>query len=179
MAEARGDSRWFYRGVFALVAALVLFVRLLPLETTPGRLPGPDVMACLTLAWTLRRPDYVPPVLIAAVFLAEDILTLRAPGLWAATMVLGAEFLRSRAELMREVTFPLEWLAVALVLAGMFLVQRVVLAVVFVPQPPLGVALVHLVVTVLAYPVAVALSHVLLRVRKPATGEVDALGRRP
>jgi len=42
-------------------------VRILPLSTEPGSVPGPDVVLCLTFAWVLRRPEYVPALLIAAV----------------------------------------------------------------------------------------------------------------
>ena len=45
----------------------------------PARWPGPDLIAVrLTLAWVLRRPDYVPALLIALVVLVEDLL-LHAP----------------------------------------------------------------------------------------------------
>ena len=63
MAEAASrNGRWLHRAAFALIAAAVLFLRLLPIDTMPGGLPGPDVMACLTLAWALRRSaDRVAP----------------------------------------------------------------------------------------------------------------------
>lgn len=178
MAEPQRDDRWLRRGLFVLVAGAILFVRLVPVQAEPGRLPAPDLLFCLACAWVLRRPDYLPPLLIAAVFLLEDMLTLRPPGLWALAVLLGTEFLRGRAVLLREVTFPLEWAIVAGVMAAAFLFNRIVLAVAFVPQPALSDALLHLLTTVLAYPLAVLASHHLLGVRKPATGEVDALGRR-
>lgn len=75
--------------VYVVVAFAILFVRLLPLS--PGRvaMPGPDVLLCLTIAWVLRRPEQVPVLVIAAVFLIEGLLMLRPPGLWAAVVVVG------------------------------------------------------------------------------------------
>lgn len=178
MAEQLRDDSWGFRLLFAGLAALWLFLRMLPLRSEGGGWPGPDLLLCLTFAWALRRPDYVPPLLVAGVVFLEDMLTLRAPGIWALAVLLGSEFLRGRAVLMREVPFLLEWAVVAAVMTAAMLFVRVVQAVAFVPQPPLGAALVHLVATLLAYPLVVLVSHHVFRVRKPATGEVDALGRR-
>lgn len=178
MAEPIRDDRWPYRALFVLLAAALLFLRLLPVGLLPARLPAPDLLLAGTFAWALRRPEYLPPLLVAAVFLVEDMLTLRPPGLWTLAVVLGAEFLRSRAVLMRDISFLLEWAIVAAVMAAAMLATRLVLAVAFVPQPALAEGLVLLVLTALSYPLVVVVSHRALGVRKPATGEVDALGRR-
>jgi len=178
VAEPIRDDRWLYRTLFVLAAAALLFLRMLPVGVLPGRLPAPDLLLCLTFAWALRRPEYLPPLLVAAVFLVDDMLTLRPPGLWTLAAVLGTEFLRSRAVLMRDISFLLEWAIVAAVMAAAALATRMVMAVAFVPQPALADGLVHLLLTALSYPLAVLVSHLALGVRKPATGEVDALGRR-
>jgi rod shape-determining protein MreD len=67
---------------------------------------------------------------------------------------------------------------VAGVLAAMTLGYRLVLAIVMVPQDPLDLSLLKLGFTVASYPVMVLLLHFVFRVRKPATGEVDELGRK-
>jgi rod shape-determining protein MreD len=178
MAEPLPTGVWSYRLLFVALAALLLFLRLLPLGSVAGRWPGPDLLLCLTLAWVMRRPDYVPALLIAAVVLLEDMLLLRPPGLWAAMVVLAAEFLRARAALTRELTFAVEWLLVAGVMVAATLGYRLVMALVMLPQVSLGQALVQALATILCYPVMVVASRLAFGVRKPATGETDAYGRR-
>lgn len=178
MAEPVWTTPWRYWALFAGLAAASLFLRLLPMDLMPGRLPGPDLLLCLVLAWVLRRPDYMPALLVAVVFLIEDLILMRPPGLWALVVLLGTEFLRHRQALMRELGFPAEWGMVSLVVTAMFLAERLALSLSVVPMPALGLSTLQLVMTVLAYPLVVAACHALMRVRKPATGEVDALGRR-
>ena len=177
MAEAATRRPLGYWSLFLALAALWLFVRLLPLNTLPAALPGPDLMLCLTFAWVLRRPGYMPAPLVAGVFLVEDLLLMRPPGLWALLVVLGTEFLRNRQALLREVTFPAEWAMVAVVAFAILVAERVVLFLLIVPQPALGQSLLQMIFTMALYPLVVLGSHFILKVRKPATGEVDALGR--
>lgn len=178
MADALPAGHWPYRLLFLALAALSLFLRMLPLQTLPSVWPGADLLACLTIAWVLRRPDYVPVLLIVLVFLVEDMLTLRPPGLWTAIVVLGTEFLRSREPLTRELPFPLEWAMVAAVLLGMMLANRLALAMTISPQPGFASTFLRSVLTILAYPAIVGFSRLLFGLRKSATGEVDARGRR-
>lgn len=178
MAEGKPRGVWPFRAAFLGVAILSLFLRLLPLSTLPSSWPGPDLLVGLAFAWVLRRPDYVPALLIAAIFLIEDLLTLRPPGLWAMFTVLGAEFLRSREPLSRELPFPLEWAMVAAVILLMTLGNRLVLALVVSPQSDFGYAFEQMLLTIACYPVIVVLSQLLFGVRKSATGEVDSRGRR-
>lgn len=177
MAEPVSSTPWRFWALFLGLAGLSLFLRLLPLGSAQHGLPGPDVLVLLILAWVLRRPDYIPAPLVAAVIVLEDILLMRPPGLWALVVLAGSEFLRARQPLMRELPFALEWAFVAAVLAAMWVVERGVLTVLLVARPPLGADALMLVGTVLAYPLAVLFTHHVLRVRKPAMGEVDALGR--
>lgn len=178
MAEGVPSTVWAYRALFAVLALALLFLRLLPLGSVAGAWPGPDLLMCLTFAWVLRRPDYVPLVLIALVVLLEDLLLMRPPGLWAALMVLGAEFLRNRTSLTRELSFVVEWVLVAGVMAAVVMGNRLVLAVTMLDQPSLGQTIIQLVASILCYPVVVFLSRLAFGVRKPAAGEIDAYGRR-
>ena len=167
-----------HRGIYLLVVLALLFLRLLPLGDGAARLPGPDLVLCLTLAWLLRRPDYLPALLIAAVFFLEDLLLMRPPGLWTAVVLLGTEVLRSRIALTRELSFVVEWLFMAALMLAMFLGYRLILAVTFLPQVAFGYALAQVLASILFYPVVVWLSHVTLGVHKPGMGEVDEMGRR-
>jgi rod shape-determining protein MreD len=178
MAEPIPAGVWAHRALYVAIAAALLFLRMLPLGSVAGRWPGPDLLLCLTLVWVLRRPDYVPALLIALVVLLEDLLLMRPPGLWAALVVLAAEFLRARAALTRELTFVVEWLLVAGVILAATLGFRLVMALVMLPQVSLGQTLVQALATILCYPAVVVASRLAFGVRKPATGETDAYGRR-
>ena len=57
MAEGVPAAVWAHRGLYAALALLMMFVRLLQLGSVAGGWPGPDVLLALTLAWALRRPD--------------------------------------------------------------------------------------------------------------------------
>jgi rod shape-determining protein MreD len=178
MAEGVPSTVWAFRGLYAVLAAALLFIRLLPLGSEAGSWPGPDVLMCLTFAWVLRRPDYVPALVIAMVVLLEDLLVMRPPGLWAALMVLGAEFLRNRAALTRELSFVIEWVLVSGVMVAAIFGYRMALTLTMLDRVSLGQAMVQLVASILCYPIVVAVSALAFGVRKPAAGEVDAYGRR-
>ena len=178
MAETRRARILRYSALFVGVVALSLFFRMLPLSAYGPAFPAPDLLLCLTMAWVVRRPDYLPAPLIAAAFFLEDLLLMRPPGLMALLVLLGTEFLRRRNALIRGLPFWLEYALVATVLTAIFLGNRLILAIVMVPQVPLGLSFAQFVGTVLLYPLAVLVSHFVLGVRKPATGEVDALGQK-
>lgn len=177
MGDGVGNGIWLARAMFAVAVTVMLFLRLLPLQAEAGTLPGPDLLMCLCCAWVLRRPDHLPALLIAGAVLVEDMLLMRPPGLWAALMLLGTEFLRSRAAFSRELTLVSEWVMVAVVMLAMMLAFRVVMAVTLLPQPGLGLTLIQFLFSVLAYPFVVGALRLAFGLRKPATGEVDALGR--
>ena len=169
---------WLMRALYFGLCFLVILVHLLPLEITVSRVPAPDFMACLTLAWVLRRPEFVPLVLIAAVFLLADFFFLRPPGLYAALAVLGAEILRSRGEAFYEMPFSFEWVLVAVILTGMAVGNQVLHAVTLLEAPSLGLSLIQLILTIVAYPLVVVLSRSIFGVRRRHPGEIDVLGRR-
>jgi len=169
---------WRYRVVFVGLVAVSLFFRLLPLGGSTRGWPGPDLVLCLICAWTMRRPDYLPIGLVAVVVVLEDLILMRPPGLWAALVVLAAEFIRSRVALTRELAFAVEWLLVAGIMVSLFVAYRVIFALAFLPQAGFGFAIVQVIWSILCYPLVVAISRLALDLRKPAMGEVDAYGRR-
>jgi rod shape-determining protein MreD len=166
-----------HRVLFLLLAALLFFLRLLPLHSEPGGWPGPDLLLCLGFAWVLRRPDFMPFWLLGGVIFIEDLLMMRPPGLWAALALGGSEFLRSRIPLMREVNFGLEWILTAAVMAVLFLANRAIFTLTLLPQGLIEGEIKHLIVTIAAYPVVVGVSILAFGLRKPAMGEVDSAGR--
>lgn len=170
------SSTWGYRVLFVALSMAVTFVQLLPLDMGPGQIPGPDVLLLLALSWVVMRPDLVPVVLIAAVFFLADILFMRPLGLWTLLVVLATEFLRSRTLVLRDTTFLLEWVLIAAVIAAIFVANAVLLAIVAAPQSGLGLTLIGLVFTILAYPLVVILAGRTFGIRKVLPGETDRLG---
>lgn len=167
---------WIWRGVFVLAVTAMLFVRILPISIEAGKLPGPDLLMVLCCAWTLRRPEHLPVLLIAAAVLVEDMLLLRPPGLWTAIMVLGTEFLRSRAAFSRELSLLAEWIMIATVMLAMAMSYRLIMAVTVLDQPSLGITLVQTFSSILAYPVVALILHFGFSLRR-ATGDGDKFGR--
>lgn len=178
MVESTHAGRWTYRGVFLALVTLVIFAKLLPLNPGPGKFPGPDLLVLMACAWVVRRPDYLPVVLVVLVFLMADFLFMRPLGLWTALAIMGLEALRRRSVVLRDVGFLTEWLTVSVVITGMFLANALVLKVFLVDQPGLGLTLIRLISTLLVYPVVVVLAARAVGLRKIAPGEVDRLGHR-
>lgn len=194
MIDGATREVWAHRILFVVLALVFMFFRLLPLgevidpcgpEDTGCRLaawfshmPGPDLLLCIIFAWTMRRPDYLPVLLIAAVVLLEDLIVLRPPGLWTGLVVLVSEIIRSRVALTRELNFGVEWLLVSAMMVVLLIVYRLAFGLVLLPQPPFGFAMVQVLWSILCYPLVVFLSRVVLDLYKPGMGEVDAYGRR-
>ena len=167
-----------HRLLFLVLASVIFYLRLLPLQPNFGTWPGPDVLLCLVFCWTQRRPDFLPFWLVAIVIFIEDLLMMRPPGLWAALVVGGSEFLRTRAPITRELNFGVEWVLVAVMILGLGLLNRLVFAFTLLPQVPFDAALLQLFASILAYPVVVGLSVLGFGLRKPALGELDSAVRR-
>ncbi|MCB1358253.1 MAG: rod shape-determining protein MreD [Maritimibacter sp.] len=163
--------RWGYALLFAVLAGLVVFLRILPTGGDAGGLPPPDFIVLAGLAWVAQRPDYVPVLLFAALLVVTELLFLRPPGVASGLAVIGLEAMRSRAGLLRERGFFTEWITAGVILALLLVAERIVLAVFFVDQPAFTLAVLGLFVNIAAYPAVAALSVWVLRVRRLAPGE--------
>jgi len=197
MVDPRTATRIGYRLLYLALAALILFLRLLPLSSGtspwpvptsilermpdwlyPYEWPGQDTLLCLTIVWVLRRPDFIPALSIAAVFLLDDFLSMRPPGLWAMIVLVGTEFLRKRENATRDLPFLAEWMMAGLVIAAMVIANRIALTVFMIPQVSLGPALIQMIATIAVYPILAYAMQLAFDLRRAATGEVDAFGQR-
>ncbi|WP_095590281.1 rod shape-determining protein MreD [Actibacterium ureilyticum] len=174
MVDPATTQRWMHYGLFVAVAGAILFILILPLSTTPQKIPGPDLLVCLAFAWVQRRPDYLPPLLLAAILLVADFLLMRPPGLWAILTLLGAEFLRTRHQGSGEMPFPAEWGFVAVVVILMALINWIVLGITVVPHHDLPSALIRAVMTIIAYPLIVLVTRQVFNIRRAGTGDMES-----
>ena len=163
---------WLFRAGFFLLAGFAGFVQLLPLDIGPGDwVPGQELVLVMALAWVVRRPEYVPALLLAAVFLIADILFMRPPGLWAALVVLAGEFLRRRRARAFAATLFTEWVLIAMVILVMKGVEVVMLLLSGASHADMDMTIMHLGLAILLYPVVVLLSERVLGVRKLHPGD--------
>lgn len=200
MPELSPLRLWSMRAAYLGLSLFIILCHLMPLELAPrgwvwedgDTLPGigaqpvyrtgwaaPDFLLALTFAWSLRRPEYVPPLAIAAVFLLSDFLFLKPPGLGAALVVSAALILQARSRGLRDQTFALEWFTMAITVIGLALATRMVAALFLLPQPGVELVAMQVIGTVLVYPVVVLLSFLVLQLRKSAPGDVERQGQRP
>ena len=171
-----GRRLWGYRATYLLLTSLIAFAALLPFGPDDG-VPGPELTFCLTCAWVLRRPDYVPIWLLIPVLLLQDALMMRPLGLWTLITFLVTEYLRRRVDHSEALPF---WSEVALVSAwivaafGLYHVSHLLLLAE--TAPVRGLALQAL-ATIVFYPL-IAIFSQLIGVRRLAPGELDTLGSR-
>ncbi len=117
--------RWAYALLFAAIAALVVFLRILPTGGSAGGWPPPDFIVLAGFAWVAQRPDFVPVLLFAALLVVTELLFLRPPGVASGLAVIGLEAIRARAGLLRERGFLTEWITVGVILALMLVAERI------------------------------------------------------
>ncbi|EPX86698.1 hypothetical protein ruthe_01516 [Rubellimicrobium thermophilum DSM 16684] len=163
---------------YLAIAALLTAASLLPLNTVPRPWAAPDILLAVTAAWAARRPDTLPVLAVAGVFLMADFLFQRPPGLFTALVLGLTEWLRSRAPALRRGSFPAEWAAVGAGIVAVALLNRVVLDLAMTPQAPLGLTLIQILLTVALYPLIAGLAQIAFGLHRPAQGEVDNLGHR-
>ena len=177
MIDGASIKIWIYRAGFVLLALLLTFGELLPLNTKPITWVMPDVLLCLTFACCVRRPKYVPMIFIAAVFLFQDLLLNRPPGLFAALVLMAAEWLKRRSLRSEEFSFLREYLSVLLALIVIFSCFRWAHGLALLPLPQPYLTFSELLSTALFYPVIVLLAQAVLKIRRPGIGDIEATAR--
>ncbi|MEM1236767.1 MAG: rod shape-determining protein MreD [Pseudomonadota bacterium] len=177
MGSAAGSYIWTMRAAYLGLSVIVIFVQLLPLETTPRGWVGPDLLLALTFVWVARRPDLAPIWAVAAIFLLSDLLLQRPPGLWSACVVIATEVLRARTSDLREIGFAVEWGIAAIILIGLYLAYTVLWSLTVPFAISNGLLAMQLAFTILVYPLVAIASGAILGVAKAAPGQTDAQGR--
>lgn len=177
MADRSSLRLWGMRILYPLLALVVLFVALLPLDLTPRHMAGPDVLVALTFAWASRRPEQVPMISVAGVMLLADFLLQRPPGLWAGLILIATEWLKSQERRLRDSTFADEMLTVAVTLLIVTLLYRAILSAVIVSPGALSLTAMQFAATLLAYPILTGILYVVFGLRRSAPGEFNPVGR--
>jgi rod shape-determining protein MreD len=67
----------------AMLAMLAAVIANLPVSVTGGLIPVPVLALAPVYFWTLVRPDLMPPFVVLALGLLEDLLSGGPPGVWA------------------------------------------------------------------------------------------------
>jgi rod shape-determining protein MreD len=173
MDNSTSSRIWWFRVLFVVLAISLIFLRLLPLETLPKTWAGPDLLLALIFAWSMRRPQAIPSLLIAMVVLTEDMMLHRGPGLQAALVVTAAAWLKLTWSYNPDMSPLREWMIVALAIVGVMLATRFFLIVFFVPLPSLGLHLSQMFMTILIYPVVAVFSHFMLGLRSFGSTDPD------
>lgn len=177
MSAEPSGRLWMMRAAFAGLMLLILFVLILPVETSvPGRWAGMDLIMCFAMAWAVRRPEFVPVGLLAAMFLLADLLLQRPPGLWAVLLLLACERLKSQSPGLRDAGFPTEYITVATLIILIYVANRLALVVLLIDLPPLGLYFLQMIATLVVYPLAVFVTHVFLGVRKQSASDLGSGG---
>lgn len=169
--------RLLFTLMFLGICSVIIFTRMLPLHSGAAAFPPPDLILCFAFAWTVRRPDYVPVLLVAAVLVVADMLSLAPPGLAPFLTIIGLEQLRSRQGLLTKQPFAVEWGMVTVIFTAMMLLERIILGVFLVPQTSFGLSVLSLVMTVIFYPIAVGVSTLGFRIEKVKPGDYDPEAR--
>ncbi|QDY69612.1 hypothetical protein [Qingshengfaniella alkalisoli] len=177
MADNRLLDRVVHGLIYVGLCGCALFVRLLPLPPMLPNLPAPEIMLCLTLAWMLRRPDYLPAWLITVMFLLSDFFLYRPPGLNALIVTAICTLLRSRNPAPRPVPFTVEIALITGLVLSVVTANWLAQALLFIQHPSYWRTIAVVPVTVLAYPFTLALSHYVIGIRrlKPRYGRIRGL----
>ncbi|WP_339771720.1 rod shape-determining protein MreD [uncultured Pseudosulfitobacter sp.] len=178
MSEQSQFHLWMMRAGFCVLVLVILFFQILPLQTQPGQWAPPDLLIGFVFAWSVRRPEYVPPLMLAILLLLADLLLQRPPGLYAALVLLASENLKARARALRASTLMAEFLTVAMLMVAVAVAYRLVHKLMLIDTAPMGLSLLQLGLTILSYPLVVLVTHSIMRVRKTGPGDLETAGGR-
>lgn len=165
--------RFLFRCLFFGLCAVVIFLKMLPLTTGPRLVPGPDLLFCLTAAWIMRRPRWAPVGIIVLMHVVADLLFMRPVGLWPALTLLGYEYLRRQALSSTEVAPAAEIGLVSACFAALICANALIHALLGIPQANFGLQVLHVIITILFYPLVIAFSVYITGVRRARPSDMD------
>lgn len=164
---------WSRRFVFVVLSGFIILIQYLPIEDRWPNIPGPDAIVAICFAWTLRRPEIMSPILIAATLLFADLMLSRPPGLWALIVLAGSVYLATRQRDLNQALFGVEWMYVSITILICFLVNYLAMFVFFLPTQNGLITAVQCLITILIYPIVVVASSKLFGIQKTVYSETN------
>lgn len=164
--------------LFAATCALVLFVRLIPMDLMPARVAPPDILFALLVALLVRRPGAVPMWLIVVTFLINDMLLSQPLGLWTLVVFVTSELVRNSRRDVRDMLFWSEWVWFAGLCVTTNLAQFALRVILFIPRDPLVLVLPMVMLTIAVYPLVVLFLNLAFGVQKPLKQDFGGMSAR-
>ena len=163
-----------YPILFVLIVFVLIFIKVLPLNTVPKEWIAPDLLLCVTLVWCLRNPIRAPIILLAALFLLQDIILQRPIGLFSAVATLMCEWAKCQALRAEEFPFVIEWVTAAIAMIAIFILVQSIASLSMITKPSMWVFGKELIFTILAYPLVTLLCRYGLGLRTHQVTEFEA-----
>lgn len=157
-------------GLMLSLGLLAIYVEAAPLGIGPQAPPSPDLLLCVVVYWTARRPGSTPLLAIFGLGLVRDLLTDVPTGAGALALVLAAWVVRRVRHRLSRSSFVLEWLSLA---GAAFATSALLwlLVALTLTQPPYAAALFHQsLYTAMVYPLLVLAFRWGLRITWRAPG---------
>ncbi len=163
-----------YSILFVLIVFVLIFVKILPLNTVPKEWTAPDVLLCVTLVWCLRRPLGTSIILLGVLFLLQDIIFQRPIGLFAVVATLMCEWSKRQALRAEEFPFFIEWMTAAVAVIAIFILVQVIASLSLIATPSMRIFAKESFFTILAYPFVALLCRYGLGLRTHQVAEFEA-----
>lgn len=153
MIELLDPGRIFRIVLLMVLGIVAIYAEAAPLGVGPTAPPSPDLLICVLVYWSIRRPGSVPLLAVFALGLIRDFLTDLPVGAGTLSLVIITELFKSQHHYLKRISFMKEWLAMtaAVFLSTAFVWMLVVLTL---AQPPYVIELLHqCLYTMMIYPV--------------------------
>lgn len=155
--------------IFRIVAMVVLsmiavFAEAAPLGLGPTAPPSPDLLLCVLVYWSVRRPGSTPMLAVFALGLMRDFITDTPLGAGALALVIVTEVLKTQRRALQRSNFLVEWIALGIATLGATALQWLLVVLTFM-QPPYLMDLFHqCLYTAMVYPIVVVIFRWVLRI---------------
>ncbi|MBL6856101.1 MAG: hypothetical protein ISQ88_06980 [Rhodobacteraceae bacterium] len=157
------NALWFQRTVYSVISLLFIIWLISPQNSLPQAIPAPEFLLCLTLVVILRKPEVLPVILIAIIFLFCDFLFSRPVGLWSGIVIILTEFTKAQYWRYKGSNFVTTWLFSSFVIAFGIGTYILILILFVVPHTNLSQYLVWVLITIFSYPIMFCLSFLVVR----------------
>ncbi|MEM7056933.1 MAG: rod shape-determining protein MreD [Pseudomonadota bacterium] len=164
MTDFLDPGRLFRIALLLTLGTVVIFAEAAPLGLGPTAPPSPDLLMCVLIYWSIRRPGSTPLLAVFALGLMRDFLTDVPLGAGTLSLVIVTELFKSQRRHLQRMNFMVEWMTVTVaVLASTAFVW--LLVVLTLAQPPYVIVLLHqCLYTAMVYPLIVMILRWVFRI---------------